>query len=161
VDSFDVMRARLDSIAAAARADSALAADSLRVDSARIGAGQRGRGNARGVTPPARTGQGNAVPAPQLALPFQDLVVIPAVPLEPGARYQITLEGMRNISGQSGGVGSARFDVPERRPPPARDTTVVVDTGAVRRDTTRLPTGGSRSRRQENDGGSKARDPIR
>ena len=148
VDSFDVMKQRLDSIAAAAAADSALAADSLRTDSARAGgvAGQRGRGLARGVTPPPTTVPA-AVPAPQFALPFQDLVVIPAMPLEPGARYLITLEGMRNISGRTGGKGPAPFEVPER-PPPARDTTgAVVDTGSIRRDTLRLTVGGKNGRR--------------
>jgi hypothetical protein len=142
VDSFNVMIQRRDSIAAAAAADS-MAADTLRADSVRADSGVAGRVRpqpgrpatlqGRGAPPP-RTAGSTDVPAPGLPLPFQDLIIIPATPLVPGERYMITLEGLRNISGRSGGSGSATFAVPERRPPPARDTTGI-DTTAVRRDT--------------------------
>lgn len=129
VDSFDAMIRARDS-AAAARADTmgvdTTGVDTLRVDSA----------IARRMEPPLREGPPRpaGIPAPELPLPYQDLVIVPDSSLRHGERYLIRLEGLRNISGRSGGSGSATFDVPDR--PAPRDTTGArVDTTAIRRDT--------------------------
>jgi hypothetical protein len=135
VDSFQaVVVARADSI----RRDSLARADSLRIDSA-------GVADTLPPRPPAGRGQPPRVLQQQLGrggqpqpgdmppagpLPFQELVVIPARPLAPG-RYLLDVSGLQNISGRTGGGGTAPFEIspPPRRP--ARDTT----------DTSSLPVG--------------------
>ncbi len=77
----------------------------------------------RAQRPQLPPGVGPARPGarPGAGLPAQEFVVVPTVPLEPGGRYQLRVEGLTNISGRSGGGGNATFEVP-RRPAP-RDTT--------------------------------------
>jgi hypothetical protein len=55
-------------------------------------------------------------PEPQ-RLPQRELVLVPAVALQPETRYVVTLTGLANVTGLPGGGGSATFEVPERAVP--------------------------------------------
>jgi hypothetical protein len=73
------------------------------------------------------------VPADTALLPQREFVLVPASPLTPGTRYLVRIEGLTNVSGIRGGGGSADFEVPTPRAPPARrDTTALTTTGARR-----------------------------
>lgn len=96
-----------DSLEAAAAA----AADTVPPDSAQAAEPQ---------LPPRRSQAADPDAEPR---PYQEFVVIPPVPLVPGTRYELRLEGLTNISGRSGGGGSVTFEVPERPPPTPPDTT--------------------------------------
>lgn len=108
--------------AEAVRRDSAAAADTAAAPPAGRGAGRGGR----------------AVPADTALLPQREFVLVPASPLSPGARYLVRIEGMTNVSGIAGGGGSADFEVPTPRAPPARRDTTALATTVARR----APAGG-------------------
>jgi hypothetical protein len=82
--------------------------------------------------PPVETGA--AADTTARKLPSQTLVWVPRTPLVHGARYRITVFGIRNIGGVPGGGGSVVFEVPAARPPAAVDTTAAPppDSAAVR-----------------------------
>jgi hypothetical protein len=61
------------------------------------------------------------------------LVLRPAAPWRPGARFAIEIRGVRNVTGVTGDVVGALV-IPE---PPARDTAAAADTLRQGRDTTR------------------------
>jgi hypothetical protein len=63
--------------------------------------------------PPAAAPAG----APRVPLPARELVVVLERPLAPGQTYTVTVSGVTNISGLTGG-GVARFEVPAARQPP-------------------------------------------
>ncbi len=154
VDSVVAAMARDDSVAAAQRADSAVASvdsvatptDTVRVEP-QVGAGRPAASapqepRRRGPTPleplqgstPGLTADGRRV------LPSTRLVFRLADTLATGVEYEVTLEGIRNINGLEGGGGSAPA---MREAPPdttavdslAADTavvdTVVADTGVA------------------------------
>jgi hypothetical protein len=95
--------------------------------------------------PPARVGGIARAPAAgqrgqvidtTVALPFRELVVVPAAPLPPRTGFLIRVDGLTNVSGITGGGGEADFTTPA---PTQRDTTgaaVRDTTGAAVRDTT-------------------------
>jgi hypothetical protein len=61
------------------------------------------------------------------------LVLRPAAPWRPGARFSVEIRGVRNVTGVTGDVVGALV-IPE---PPARDTAAPADTLRKGRDTTR------------------------
>jgi hypothetical protein len=76
-----------------------------------------------------------AVPADTVRRPTQELVLLTGIPLQPGSRYQVRVNGVTNIVGIPNGGGAVTFTT---RPRTARDTANVRrDTANVRRDTTR------------------------
>jgi hypothetical protein len=85
------------------------------------------------VAPP-RTPAGVA-PAPaatRVPLPVRELVVVLDRPLLPGQTYTVTVRGVTNISGLTGG-GVARFEVPAaRQPPPQIPPPLPPDTSGIR-----------------------------
>jgi hypothetical protein len=91
----------------------------------------------RRPTPP-----GIVEPDTARALPMNELVWVPAVPLQPQARYRFTVNDYRNIHGIARGGGSAVATAPSRvrTPPPVRGDSAVVrpDSTGVPRDTIRL-----------------------
>jgi hypothetical protein len=109
----DAARARRDSVARAAR-------DTATADSA---ARRRPPAPAPGVP------LGRPI-APGAARPIipQELVLVPAQPLQPRVQYRVEIRGVRNINGLLDGGGSANFQLRAPTPP---DTTKA----PVRRDT--------------------------
>jgi hypothetical protein len=94
-----------------------------RADSARAEAGDTA---APPRAPPVRPIAGAAPDTSAGPLPYRELVVIPAQPLVPGSKYLVRISGLTNISGSTGGGGSADFTVPPRdtaAAPPRPDTT--------------------------------------
>lgn len=86
--------------------------------------------------PPAGRGAGRggrALPADTALLPQREFVLVPARPLTPGARYVVRIEGLTNVSGIPGGGGSADFEVPTPRAPPARRDTTALAVASARR----------------------------
>jgi hypothetical protein len=80
------------------------------------------------VVPPGRIGQRaspDTVPAP-----YREFIVVPAAPLLSGTRYVLTVNGLTNISGITGGGGAVEFTTPA--PGVSPDTS---DVPPVRRDT--------------------------
>lgn len=118
--TFDSLQAVRDSIAADSAAAAAAAADTTAADTAQA------RLQLPPRAPPARpAGARGGRPAtrdPDAGpLPYQTFYIIVQPALQPGAEYLLRMDGLTNISGRSGGGGTADFTVPER-PPPA-DTT--------------------------------------
>jgi hypothetical protein len=87
--------------------------DSLRADSLRRDTTRADTTGAR--RPPAAVAPRGTGPL----LPYQEFVLVPAAPLSPGRKYRLTVEGLTNISGRSGGGGTIEFEVPVARPPRA------------------------------------------
>ncbi len=54
-------------------------------------------------------------------LPAQEIVLLLASPVEPGATYLLVVEGVRNLHGIPDGGGELELDVPEPPPPPEPD----------------------------------------
>lgn len=96
------------------RAAEAAAADTLPADSAAL------------PPPPPPPGRQAARAEPEEPRPYQEFVVVPPVPLTPGASYLLRIEGLTNISGRSGGGGDIVIEVPE--PEPADTTGIPPDT---------------------------------
>lgn len=146
---------------AAAAVDSTAAADSSATASLKVAAGSKvtavARDSARLVastkapSPRPDTAAGDtgaagvaAAAADTVApLPTRELVVIPAAPLTPKARYLITISGVRNINGVDGGGGSVTFTVAAAAPP---DSTagVPADSARVPADSVRVPVDSAR-----------------
>lgn len=92
-------------------------------------------------TPPpqAAVARPGVVPADtSVALPFQEVIVVPAQPLRPRTRYRVIVQGALNIANLPGGGGTTTFETPAA---PRRDTSAPTDSAAIPRDTssTRLP----------------------
>lgn len=101
--------------AAAAAADSVAGADSAVVaaDSTTLVASDvTVRSGAEAMPEVEAVPEVEATPDTVTPLPARELVVIPAAPLVPKARYLVTLTGVRNINGVEGGGGTAPFEVP-------------------------------------------------
>ncbi|MBI4544540.1 MAG: hypothetical protein HY703_05035 [Gemmatimonadetes bacterium] len=79
---------------------------------------------------PADTAVAAAAGEPAPPLPTQELVVIPAEPLEAGTRYRVEAAGITNIHGLPGGGGGAVFQTRARAAAPPADSV-----GAAPRDT--------------------------
>jgi len=54
-------------------------------------------------------------------LPAQEIVLLLASPVEPGATYLLVVEGVRNLHGIPDGGGELELEVPEPPPPPEPD----------------------------------------
>jgi hypothetical protein len=84
------------------------------------------------VMAPPRTPAAAPAGAPRVPLPVRELVVVLERPLVPGQTYTVTVRGVTNISGLTGG-GVARFEVPAaRQPPPQIPPPVPPDTSGIR-----------------------------
>jgi hypothetical protein len=85
------------------------------------------------VAPPRTpAGVAPAPAAPRVPLPVRELVVVLDRPLLPGQTYTVTVRGVTNISGLTGG-GVARFEVPAaRQPPPQIPPPLPPDTSGIR-----------------------------
>ncbi len=98
--------------------DTAGVADTISADSL-AGRGpppiSQGRASAGRGPPPRST---SPFGAPTEPLPFQELVLVPASPLEPGRTYLVDIRGLVNIAGRPNGGGEVEVTVPEPKPPP-------------------------------------------
>jgi hypothetical protein len=115
VDSFNALpKAPPDSMGK----DTAGVADTISADSL-AGRGpppiSQGRALAGRGPPPRST---SPFGAPTEPLPFQELVLVPASPLEPGRTYLVDIRGLVNIAGRPNGGGEVEVTVPEPKPPP-------------------------------------------
>jgi hypothetical protein len=124
-DTFTALeRARTDSIRMDSLRTAAAAGDTLAERALDVAA----TAPARPASPAPRPGAAPALPTIG-PTPFQEVVLVPAQPLQPGS-YEVTVANLVNISGRGGGGGVAEFEI---RPPPPPDTT-----SAVRPDTSAL-----------------------
>jgi hypothetical protein len=120
VDTFEArVRAREDSLRA--REDS-LRADTVAADTARP---------QPVPSPPGRQGAPRRQDRDTTAgpLPERELVLIPAIPLARESKYLLRVEGATNVTGLSGGGGTAEFEIPAR----------AATSAPARPDTTQLP----------------------
>lgn len=71
----------------------------------------------------------------------QELVLVPATPLEPRTRYRVELSNVRNINGLPNGGGSAIFTTRARPAPDTTRSRAPADSTRIRRDTIGLAPG--------------------